>query len=84
MFRLGLQFKRWLRKLLLELSISRPINWSMKVNELAALANRWLDQNGSPSSTPPSPPSSPERPEPAHLRKRRERRERLRQLRDKL
>jgi thiol-disulfide isomerase/thioredoxin len=66
MLQIWLQFKRWLRKLLLELSTSRPINWLTKINELVAIANKWLDrQGGSPSSTSPSQPSSPSEPNPA-------------------
>lgn len=80
--RLWLDFKRWLRKLLLELAMKRPVKWTEKLNEFLGIANRALDklqpkEPGSKETEPePQPPETEVDPEPEHLRRRRERHER--------
>ena len=59
-----LKFKRWLRTLALELSQGKRIDWWIKINELTAIVNLWLDRKTDSSSSTELPVTTPPSPKP--------------------
>lgn len=63
MLRLWLQFKRWLRSLLVSLALGRPIQLDKKLNELQAILEKVLKLLNTDGNRPSSEPddSKPKR-----------------------
>jgi hypothetical protein len=81
MFQIWVKFKRWLRKLLLELAFHMPINWSKKIDELVAIVNAWLDKQQADGPPPPTPSQEP--PNRRYIQAWKERFRKLRKLRER-